>query len=179
LVVDRQKLEFKHDELVGLREAVIQKYKNYNDEFKKIVLNSEKSVLLPSYIKYSELCNKMKAAENSINDSKNKLGAFKSILSPEVWKEQASKFISESNMLELEKILIEEAKIKPYFNKEYKIFSDLREKIDKIHQSIDMTRKNIEDNDLLIDNVKAKINELQKQLNAIKDVYLDVEEGYY
>ena len=122
---------------------------------------------------------KKKRLKIHIDEAKNKLGTLKSILSPEVWKDQASKLISESNMMELEKSLIEEAKQKSYFKKEYQVFEDLKVKIEKINELINKEKEKLKNKNLLIDNMKIKIDELQRQLNKIKDAYLDMEEGYY
>ena len=46
-------------------------------------------------------------------------------------------------------------------------------------QSMTSYVKNIKKKDSLIDNMNTKINELQRQLNKIKELYLDIEEGYY
>ena len=40
-------------------------YNNYEEEFKNIVMNSEKRILLPSYMEYERLRNKKEAAENT------------------------------------------------------------------------------------------------------------------
>jgi len=112
-------------------------------------------------------------------EAKNKIRTLKSILSPEMWKDQASKLINESNMMQLEKLLIEEAKQKPYFKKEYKVFGDLKAKIEEINELKNKEKEKIKNKDPLIDNMNIKINKLQRQLNNMKDAYLDIEEGYY
>lgn len=179
LVYDRQELENNAENLIKDSQILFKRYDNYKEEFERIVMNSDKRILLPSYMNYYDLRNKKESAENNISESKNKLGTLKSILSPEVWKEQANKIINESNMLEAEKKLIEEAKQKPYFKKEYSVFLDLEERIKETNKLIDKNNENIKNKNLVIDNTKLKINELQKQLNHIKDLYLDIEEGYY
>lgn len=118
-------------------------------------------------------------AENNIDETRSKLGALKSILSPEMWKDQASRLINESSMMELEKSLIEEAKQKSYFKKEYMVFEDLNAKIQAANKRIDKEKENLKNMNILIDNNKNKINELQVKLNKLKYVYLDMEEGYY
>lgn len=179
LISDKQEFENNAEKLLKDYHRLSEKYDNYKEEFKRIVMNSDKRILLPSYMNYYDLRNKKESAENSISESKNKFGALKSILSPEVWKEQASKIINESNMLEKEKKLIEEAKQKPYFKKEYSVFLDLEEQIKETNKLIDKNKENIKNKNLLIDNTKTKIDELQRQLNHIKDLYPDIEEGYY
>ena len=179
LIKEKSELEINYENLLKSYDTLSEDYNNYEEEFKNIVMNSEKRILLPSYMDYDKLRNKKEVAENNIDEAKNKFGTLKSILSPEVWKDQASKLINESNMMELEKSLIEEAKQKSYFKKEYKVFGDLKEKIEETNKLINKEKENIKNKDLLIDNMKIKINELQRQLNNIKDVYLDIEEGYY
>lgn len=179
LVYDKQELENNAENLIKDSQVLSKRYDNYKEEFKEIVMNSDKRILLPSYMNYYDLRNRKESAENNISESKNKLGTLKSILSPEVWKEQANKIINESNMLEAEKKLIEEAKQKPYFKKEYSVFLDLEERMKETNKLIDKNNENIKNKNLVIDNTKIKINELQRQLNHIKDLYLDIEEGYY
>ncbi len=178
LIKENQALKINCEELLRTRDILSDKYNNYKEDFKKIIMNSDKRILLPSFLNYDDLRNKKEVAEEHINESKNKFGTLKSILSPEVWKDQASKFINESNMIELEKSLIEEAKRKPYFKKEYSVFLDLEEKIKEVNRVINKDKDDIKNKDLLIDNMKIKINELQKQLNIMKDTYLDMEKGY-
>jgi len=179
LIKEKQALKINCEELLRICDILSDKYNNYKDEFKKIVMNSDKRILLPSFMSYDDLRNKKEVAEEHINESKNKFGTLKSILSPEVWKDQASKFINESNMMELEKSLIEEAKRKPYFKKEYSIFLDLEEKIKEVNRVINKDKEDLKNKDLLIDNMKIKINELKRQLNIMKDTYFDIEEGYH
>jgi len=179
LIKENQMLEVNYEQLSRDRVSLSQKHDNYKEEFKQIVMTSEKRILLPSYLNYDELSSKKEEAENNINDSRNKFGAFKSMLSPEVWKEHASKSINESNMRDAEMSLIEEAKQKPYFKKEYSVFLDLERKIEELDKLINKEKENIQNKGSLIEGVKVKINELQRQISTIKDVYLDIEEGYY
>lgn len=179
LIHDKQELEANDEKLLKDYQMLSDRYDNYKEEFKRIVMNSDKRILLPSYMKYYDLRSKKESAENNISESKSKFGTLKSIFSPEVWKEQANKIINESNMLEVEKKLIEEAKQKPYFKKEYSVFLQLDEQMKETNKLIDKNKENIKNKNLLIDNTKIKINELQRQLNHIKDLYLDIEEGYY
>jgi exonuclease SbcC len=179
LIKEKQELEINYENLLKTHEVLSQNYNSYKEEFKKIVMNSEKRILLPSFREYDKLRIKKEEAEEHINESKNKFGTLKSILSPEVWKDQANKFINESNIMELEKSLIQEAKQKPYFKEEYQVFIDLKEKIEETNKLINKEKENLKNKNLLIDDIKIKINELLRQLNNIKDVYLDIEEGYY
>lgn len=179
LISDKKELEIECENLLRNYHILSGRYSNYKEEFKKIVMNSEKKILLSSYTNYESLLSRKESAESNINSSKNKIGTLKSIFSPKVWKEQASKLINESNMIEAEKLLIEEAKEKLYFKKEYSVFLDLEEQIKEINKLIDKNKENIKNKNMLIDNMNIKINDLQSQLNHIKDLYLDIEEGYY
>jgi hypothetical protein len=179
LVKEKSELEANYENLVTSYNIFFSQYNNYEEEFKNIVINSEKVILLPSYMEYDKLRNKKEVAESSINDAKNKFGTLKSILSPDVWKDQASKLISETNMIELEEALIEEAKQKLYFKKEYKIFDELNKKIENTKALMNKEEEKLKDKNLLIHKVTVKINEVQSQLNKVKDTYLDMEEGYY
>jgi len=179
LIKEKQELEINCEKLLITHEVLSENYNNYKEEFKKIVMNSEKRILLQSFREYDKLRSKKEEVEEHINEYKNKFGTLKSILSPEMWKDQANKIINESNIMQLEKSLIEEAKQKPYFKKEYQVFTDLKVKIEETNELINKEKENLKNKNLLIDNIKIKMNKLQRQLNNIKDVYLDIEEGYY
>ena len=179
LIKEKSELEINFGNLLKSYDTLVRDYNNYDEEFKNIVLNSERIILLSSYRDYYKLLGKKEVVENNIDEAKNKFGTLKSLLSPGVWKDQANKIINESNILELEKLLIEEAKEKPYFKKEYKVFGDLKAKIQEINELMNKEKENIQNKDSLIENISTKINELQRQLNKIKDLYPDIEEGYY
>lgn len=179
LIKEKKQLENNCEDLLKSYNVACEMYDNYKEEFKQIVMNSEKRVLLRSYMEYDKMRIKKEAAESHLNEAKNKLGTFKRILSPEVWKDQASKLINESSMMELEKALIEEAKQKPYFQKDYEVFAKRKERIQEANELIDKEKEKIKSKDIEIDNIKIKIDALQKQLNNIKNAYLDMEEGYY
>lgn len=176
LAKENQSLEIDIAKLASSYYTLNKRYNECKEEFKMIVMNSDKRVLLPSFLNYDQLRSKKETAENHINESKNKLGTFKSILSPEIWKEQASKIINESSMAELEKKLFEEAKKKPYFKAEYQIILDLEEKIKETELIINKEKEKLEKNKEKAIHIKSNIDDLQKQLNIIKDVYFDVEE---
>ncbi|WP_026886597.1 hypothetical protein [Clostridium beijerinckii] len=179
-LVMREKLEVEinQKELSEAYDSLLRNYGSYENEFKNIVMNSEKRVLLPSYFYYDDLCNKKKEAEKHINESKNKIGTLKSMFSIEVWKDQANKFINESNMLEAEKLLIKEAKQKPYFKKEHSVFLELEDQIQKVNESIQKNKEMLKSKDALVDNIKSKIIDFQKQLTTMKNAYIDIERGY-
>jgi len=177
-VKEKSELTANYEKLVTSYSTFSKDYNDYEEEFRNIVMNSEKRILLSSYMEYDRLRNKKEVAENNIYEAKSKFGTLKSILSPEMWKDQASKLISESNMAELEKSLIEEAKQKSYFKKEYKVFDDLKAKIETANGLINQEQEKLNDKNLLINNMTIKINELQGKLNKIKDTYPDMEEGY-
>lgn len=179
LIQEKQDLEVKHKEMVNNHDVLLEKHANYKEEFKNIIMNSDKRVLLPSYINYHELRSKKEAAEKSINESKNKFGTFKSMLSPGIWKEKASKFVSEANMLEAEKSLIEEAKQEPFFKKEFSVFAELEEMINKAKVLVNESEENLKNKNLIIEKFIGKINELDKQLSTMKEIYLDIEDVYY
>lgn len=179
LIKEKSELEINCERLSKSYEVYSQNHDNYEKEFNKIVMNSEKRILLPSFEKYYKLLIKKEGTEEHINESKNKFETLKSILSPEVWKDQANKIINESNIRELEKLLIEEAKQKPYFKKEYEVFIDLKGKVEETSELLDKEKEKLKNKDSLIDNMKININELERHLNKIKDVYPDIEEGYY
>ncbi|WP_271813525.1 hypothetical protein [Clostridium beijerinckii] len=175
---EKLELEINQKELSEAYDTLVRRYGSYESEFKNLVMNSEKRVLLPSYFYYDDLCNKKKLAEKHINESKNKIGTLKSMFSIEVWKDQANKFINESNMLEAEKLLIKEAKQKPYFKKEYSVFLELEDQIQKVNESIEKNKEMLKSKDALVDNIGSKIIDLQKQLTTMKNAYMDIESGY-
>lgn len=179
LINEKNKLEDNCKTLLNSYDEACKNYENYPEEFKKIVMNSEKRVLLPSYMQYDAMRNKKEAAENHLNDAKDKMGTFKRILSPEVWIDQASKLINESNMIDLEKALIEEAKQKPYFQKDYEVLVQRKEKISEAAELLEKEKEKIKQKDMEINQVKIKIDEFNKLINNMKNAYLDMEEGYY
>ena len=176
---EKNKLEENYKALITTYDEVCKSYENYTEEFKQIVMNSEKRVLLPSYMEYDSMRNKKEVAENHLNSAKDKMGTFKRMLSPEVWIDQASKLINESNMIDLEKALIEEAKKKPYFQNEYGVFDQRKKKINETSELVEKEKEKIKQKDIEIEQVKIKIDEFDKQLNNMKNAYLDMEEGYY
>lgn len=178
-IKEKGELENNYEELLKSYDSLVEEYNNYKDEFNNIVMNSEKIILLPSYMDYSKLLSKKEVVENNIDEAKNKFGTLKSILSPGTWKDQANKIINKSNILQLEKSLIQEAKEKPYFKKEYQVFGDLKAKIEEVSELKNKEKEKLKNKDSLIDNMSTKINELQSQLNKIRDLYPDIEEGYY
>ena len=141
LIKEKQELEINYEKLSITYEVLSENYNNYKEEFKKIVMNSEKRILLQSFREYDKLRSKKEEAEEHINEYKNKFGTLKSILSPEMWKDQANKIINESNIMQLEKSLIEEAKQKPYFKKEYQVFADLKVKIEETNELINKRKR--------------------------------------
>jgi hypothetical protein len=179
IMQEKNKLEHSCKFLLNSYEEAFRSYENYTEEFKKIIMNSEKRVLLHSYLEYDSIRSKKEMAENHLNEAKNKMGTFKRILSPEVWKDQASKLINESNMMDLEKALIEEAKQKPYFQKDYAVFAERKEKINEAAELVEKEKEKIRQKDIEIDKVKIKIEDFERQLNNMKNAYLDMEEGYY
>lgn len=179
LIKEKQELEINQVQLMKNYDMSVEKYNNYKEEFKNIIMNSEKRILLPSFMIYDELRSKKEAAEKHINESKDKFGTFKSMISPGIWKEKASKFLNETNMVDAEKALIEEAKQKPYFMKEYSVFQDLENQINHAKELVNKNQENIQNKNLLVENITKKINELDKQLNTIKELYLDIEAIYY
>lgn len=179
LIQEKQSLEVKHEELVNEHNMFVERHANYKEEFKNIIMNSDKRVLLPSYLSYHELRSKIEEAEKNINESKNKLGTFKSIISPGMWKERANKLVSEASMVEAEKLLIEEAKQKPYFKKEYSVFAELEETINKAKVIVNKSEENLKNKNLIIENIVGKIKELNKQLSTMIEIYSDIEDLHY
>ena len=179
LIKEKKQLENNCKDLLKSHDAACENYDDYKEEFKQIVMNSEKRILLQSYMEYEKMRIKKEVAENHLNEAKNKLGVFKRMLSPEVWMDQASKLINEANMMELEKSLIEEAKEKVYFKKDYEVFAKRKKKIQEVKELVDKEKEKIKNKDIEIDNLKIKLDEFQRQLNNMKNAYLDIEEGYF
>lgn len=179
LIKEKNQLEDYHKLLLKRYGEACESYDNYKEEFKQIIMNSEKRVLLPSYLQYDEMRSKKEEAESHLDAAKNKMGTFKRILSPEIWKDQASKLINEANMIDLEKALIEEAKKKPYFQKDYEVFEQRNAKIKEVSELMNKEKEKIKNKDAEIEKVKIKIDEFERQINTIKNAYLDIEEGDY
>ena len=174
LIEEKKQLGNNCEGLLKSYNETCRNYDNYTEEFKQIVMKSEKRILLQSYMEYDKMRIKKEEAESHLNEAKNKLGTFQRILSPEVWKDKASKLINEANMIDLEKALIEEAKQKPYFKKDYEVFAQRKEKIQEANQLINNEKEKIKSKDVEIDNLKVKIDELERQINNIKNAYLDM-----
>lgn len=75
-------------------------------------------------------------------------------------------------------MLIKEAKQKPYFKKEYSVFLELEDQIQKVNESIQKNKEMLKSKDALVDNIGSKIIDLQKQLTTMKNAYIDIECGY-
>lgn len=175
LMEERKESEKKYENWIKNHDMLTESYKSYEEEFKKIILSSNKRIFLPSYTRYEELQSQKEKAEKNINRSKVRLGTLKSMVSPSIWKEQASKLINGYNLEDTEKLLIEEAKKQAYFKKEYSVFLDLERKIERTTELIEESKRDIQLKDSVINDVKTRITELENKLNVIKDIYIDIE----
>lgn len=167
LLKERAHLENNIEKLNQEKELLQQNYASYKDEFKHIVLYSDKSKVLESYERYKECENKIQESANS------NLSSEPSII--EAWVEQASKKINESNMSQAETKLIEEAKSSPFFDKEYKVFTDIEDRMTEIENELHNNRKILGQTEQFISSKQEKLNKLNEYLEVIKGIYPDIE----
>lgn len=149
-------------------------YNRYEQEFRDFVLKSEKLKLLKLYPQYKEALAKKIEYDHIINETKNKLGIIKSVLSPEMWKSHSEKASYDLNFNNIEKHIIEEAKNSIYFQEEFKDYLNHMEKVEDISQLILSEKEELKNKNTLIEKNKNKIKEYQKQLKIIKDEYPDM-----
>lgn len=168
LIKEKTQLEINVDKLSHEEEVLKQRYASYNDEFKQIIIHSDKSKMLTSYKRYKEWESKMQESDNVSEPTSES-----SII--EVWVEQTSRKINESNFAQSEAKLIEEAKESHLFDKEYKVFDDIEFRLNEIDADLYNNRKILKEKEDLIDSLKAKLEKLNEYLEALKEIYPDIE----
>lgn len=166
LLKEKSELEDRLSKLLHKREILNQKYSSYEYEFKKIVLSSEKSRTLASYEKYKEYENK-KEQSNS-----NDFFGEGSIISSLV--EQASKKLNDSNLMQIESRLMEEAKNSSFFDKESRGFVDIQNDLDEIDDYIQNNKSLLNENEQKFLSIKSKSDKIHEQLETLKDIYPDI-----
>ncbi|WP_294392493.1 hypothetical protein [uncultured Clostridium sp.] len=145
-----------------------QKYASYKDEFKQIIISSDKCRMLESYERYKECEAKMKETSN-VSESTGETSII------EAWVEQASRKINESNFAQSEAKLIEEAKESHLFDKEYKVFEEIEDMLKEIDNDLYNNRKILKEKDDLINLSQLKLEKLDEYLDALKEIYPDIE----
>ena len=155
------------------------KYAKDLEKFKKSVLSSDKIKHLPSYLNYASLIAKKEEHDQTIDEMKEKLGAIKSALSTGIWKEQSAKYVNDSNINNVEKLLIEEAKKSIYFNNEYEEIIQLQNTIDSINSSTLELKESLKSKEKELKDTKDKLEECRKQIQVIKNIYPDMEASYW
>ena len=168
LMKETAQLELNVDQLIHEEEVLKQRYASYNDEFKKIIIHSDKSKMLTSYKRYKEWESKMQESDNVSEPTSES-----SII--EIWVEQTSRKINESNFAQSEAKLIEEAKESHLFDKEYKVFDDIQFRLNEIDADLYNNRKILKEKEDLIDSLKGKLEKLNEYLEALKEIYPDIE----
>ncbi len=161
-------LESNIESLYHEQETLEQKYASYEDEFKKIIFSSEKIRMLESYEKYKEYESKKQEPDSSI-----KVDNESSII--EVWVEQASKKINESNIIQIQTKIIEEAKNSSFFRKEYDVFNELKNRLGEIDNNLHNNKKILEEKKKIISIMESKLEKLNIYLDSIKELYPDIE----
>ncbi len=155
------------------------KYAKDLEIFKKNVLLSEKIKYLPSYLNYASLIAKKEEHDQAIDEMKEKLGAIKSALSTGIWKEQSAKYVNDSNINNVEKLLIEEAKRSIYFKNEYEEIIQLQNTIDSINSSTLELKESLKSKEKELKDTKEQLEECRKQIQVIKNIYPDMEASYW
>lgn len=149
--------------------------KKYKKQFEQLVLTSGKSSVLPSYNVYMEYLNKSReySGTKSYKDS-----GIKGTLSIEAWVDQVSNRINNNNLEESKKKLINEAKSSEFYKKEYSVITDLQLKLDEAGKEVYNSQKILGETNKEINGVNSKLEILEKRLDGIKDIYLDMHEDY-
>lgn len=175
-----KKSEINNEQLEQAYMKLIKEYEEKQEDFLKIVLNSNKIKLLPSYLQYKNLDNS-KETENMKNVKKtnNRYGVLNNIFTGEIWDKHKKNFIDNLKLDSVETLLLEEAKVSKYFKDEYQVLLDLKEKIEELKILIDKSKKELEEQRYSANVVKNKIMDCEKRLNIMKELYLDIEEGYW
>lgn len=175
LTKERDELDAKSEHISKSIYALWEEHAKYTYKFKYTVLSSDKKVYLKAYSKYSSTINKVEMAKKEIEYTKNKIGILKSIFSLDMWKEQSSKILSEINVTNIEKELVEEAKQSEYFKEESALFFELEKKIDTLNSIQNKNREKIKDKNNLISVSRNKINLIESNLFKINSEYPDFE----
>lgn len=171
---ERDEFAAKSEQVSKAINTLWEEHAKYNHKFKDIVLSSDKKVYLNSYGEYSSTINKLEMVQKEIDETKNKVGTLKSIFSLDMWKGQSSKLVNEMNMINMEKLLVEEAKQSQYFKEESALFSELQQKIDVLNEIQNKTKEKIKDKNNLISVLKNKVNLLENDLVKINSEYPDI-----
>ena len=130
--------------------------------------------MLPSYPQYEEALVKKQESDNVVNEAKNKFGVLKSVLSPDMWKNQSERLKNNSNLANIEKQIVEEAKHSDFFKDEYYEYKINMGKADDIAGILNEQRELLKEKSKIIDENKASMRDLQKKLNLIKSEYPDM-----
>lgn len=179
LSLNKRNLENKREELSQGYINLLKEYDNKTCEFFKIVLNSDKIKFLPSYLKYKIFNGKKAESIENTKKTNDKYGFLDYALPEEIWNKHKTNIINNLKLDSVESLLLEEAKESMYFKDEYEVILDLEEKIEGIRILIDKNKKELENQSDLFNTIKNKINEYEKQINVMKERYLDIEEGYW
>lgn len=168
LINEKIRLETNVDSLIHEEELLKQKYASYKDEFKQIITSSDRSRMLASYERYKECEYKMQESGN-VSQSTEEASII------EAWVEQASRKINESNFAQSEAKLIEEAKESHLFDKEYKVFDEIEDRLKEIDDDLYNNKKILKEKEELIDSLQLKLEKLNEYLEALKEIYPDIE----
>ena len=128
---------------------------------------------------YASLIAKKEEHDQAIDEMKEKLGAIKSALSTGIWKEQSAKYVNNSNINNVEKLLIEEAKRSIYFKNEYEEIIQLQNTIDGINSSTLELKESLKSKEKELKDTKEQLEECRKQIQVIKNIYPDMEASYW
>lgn len=158
LTKERDELTAKSEQVSKAIYTLVEDHAKYTYKFKDIVLSSDKKVHLKAYDQYSNYINKVEMAKKEIDETKNKLGTLKSMLSLDMWKGQSSKIVNEMNIANIEKALVEDAKQSQYFKKESALFLELQQNIDVLNGIQNKTKEKIKDKNNLISISRNKVN---------------------
>ena len=174
LTKERDEFAVKSEQISKAVYTLWEEHAQYMYKFKDLVISSDKKEYLKSYAQYSSNISKIEMAKKEIDDSKNKHGLLKSIFSVDMWKGQSSKLLSEMNITNIEKSLVEEAKQSQYFKEESAAFLEVQQKIDALNSIHNKTKEKIKDKNNLINVSRNKINLIENDLIKINSEYPDI-----
>ena len=88
------------------------------------------------------------------------------------------KKINNNNLEEIKQKLINEAKSSEFYKKEYDVIIELEKSLEKANKDVYNSQKIIGETNREIHQVNIKLEALNKRLDSIKDIYLDMHEDY-
>ena len=93
----------------------------------------------------------------------------------ETLKQKYAKKINESNFIQIQTKIIEEAKDSFFFRKEYDVFNEIKNSLGEIDNNLHNNKKILEEKKSIISIMELKLEKLNNHLDSIKELYPDIE----